>query len=94
MVDEKHYKDLVVIYFNAYLHNKSIKMLSLYYHQLMGKIKKYKGKIFDGSWLYARRFKEIIGIKEFDNAKILIDKHDKLPDNIACCDINEMCYKR
>ena len=41
-----------------------------------------------------RRFKEIIGIKEFDNAKILIDKHDKLPDNIACFDINGICYKR
>ena len=29
------------------------------------------------------KIKEIIGIEIFDNAKVLIDTNDKLPDNIT-----------
>ena len=43
LIDEKNYKD-VVVYFTRYVHNKSIKILSLYYHELMGKIRKAEGK--------------------------------------------------
>ena len=43
LIDEKNYKDIVV-YFTRYVHNKSIKNLSLYYHELMGKIEKAEGK--------------------------------------------------
>ena len=47
-------------------------------------------KVFDG-------IKEIIGIKKFDNTKILIYTDDKLPWTILllkCCDINNISYKR
>ena len=43
LIDEKNYKDLK-IYFTRYVHSKFIKMLSLYYHELIGKIIE---KIFD-----------------------------------------------
>ena len=29
------------------------------------------------------RIKEIIGIEKFDNTKILVDKDDKLPDDVT-----------
>ena len=45
--DEKIYKNLTT-YFTRYVHSKSIKMLSLHYHELMGKIKEYEGKNIDG----------------------------------------------
>ena len=38
LIDEKNYSDLV-IYFTVYVHSKSMKMLSLYYHELTGKVK-------------------------------------------------------
>ena len=34
----------LVIYFPRYVYSKSIKMLSLHYPELMGKIKEYEGK--------------------------------------------------
>ena len=34
LIDEKNYKHLV-IYFTSYVDKKSMKMLSLYYHELM-----------------------------------------------------------
>ena len=39
----KNYKNLV-IYFTRYVHTKAIKMLRLYYHKLMGKIKEDERK--------------------------------------------------
>ena len=39
-----------MIYFTRYVHGKSMKMLSLYYHELIGKAEGYEGKeylIFD-----------------------------------------------
>ena len=38
LIDKKDYKDLS-IYFTRYVHSKSIKMLALHYHELMGKNK-------------------------------------------------------
>ena len=47
LVDKKNYKNLT-IYFTRYVHSKS-KMLSVYYHELMRKIKEHEAKkIFDG----------------------------------------------
>ena len=43
LIDEKNYKGLV-IYFTRYVHSKSIKMLSLYYPKLIGKIEEHKWK--------------------------------------------------
>ena len=52
-IDEKNYKNLV-IYFIRYVHRKSIKMLSLYFLELTGKIEEHWRKNTDGWWLYAR----------------------------------------
>ena len=46
MYDEKDFKDLIN-YFAKHNHEKSIKMLILYYHELARKIEKYGEKIFD-----------------------------------------------
>ena len=47
LIDKKNYQDLVT-YFTRYVHSKAIKMLSLYYYRLMGKIEEHEGKkIFD-----------------------------------------------
>ena len=53
LIDEKKYKDLG-IYFTGYMHCKSIKMLSLFYHELMGKVKEREWKTLGDWWLYAR----------------------------------------
>ena len=76
LIDKKNYKDLTI-------HSKSMKMLSLHYHKLIGKTKEHKrtkylmvnnyilDKILD-------KAKEIIGILKFDDTKILIKTDDKL----------------
>ena len=43
LMDEKSYKDLV-IFFTRYDCEKSIRMLSLYYQELIGKIEEYERK--------------------------------------------------
>ena len=54
----------------------------------MRKIAVYQGKNI-WSWItymlnnVLSKIKEIIGIEIFDNAKVLIDTNDKLPDNIT-----------
>ena len=63
-------------------------MLNLYYHKVMGKINEYEDKeyLIVGNYVLDKvlgRFKKIIGIKEFDKTKILIDTDDILPDNIT-----------
>ena len=82
----RNYEDFI-IYFTRYVHIGLIKTLRLHYHELMGKIKKHKGKkylMLDDYMLNKKlnRIKEIIGIEEFDNIKILAETNDKLPDNI------------
>ena len=42
----------MVIYFTSYVHSKSIKMISLGYLKLMGKVKQNEGKKkIDDQWL-------------------------------------------
>ena len=48
LVGQKNCKGLI-IYVTRHVYSRSIKMLSLYYHELMGNIKEHEGKkIFDG----------------------------------------------
>ena len=63
-----------MICFTIFVHKESIKMLSLYYHELNGKDQRIWGKKY---------FKEIISIEKFDDTKILIDTANKLPDEIT-----------
>ena len=42
LINEKNFKDLIV-YFTRYVHSKLIKMLSLHYHELIGKIEEQEG---------------------------------------------------
>ena len=87
LIDEKNYKDLA-IYFTRYVRIKSIKMFSLYYHELMGKIKEHERKkylmvddyVLD---ILLDRIKEIISIEKVDGPKLLVDTDDKLPGDIA-----------
>ena len=77
-----------MIYFNNNVKSKSIKLLGLRYHQLMGKIEEHKGKKYltVDDYLINKvldKIKGIIGIKKFDDIKILIDTDDKLPDYIT-----------
>ena len=52
-IDEKNYEDLVT-YFTKCVSSKLIKMLSLHYPELIGKIEEHKGKkILVSWWLYA-----------------------------------------
>ena len=86
-MDEKNYKDLV-IHFTRYIHSKSLKTLSMYYHGLMTKTEEHEGKkiFMVDDYLLGKIFdkiKEIIDIEKFDDAEILIDMDDKLPHYIT-----------
>ena len=78
-----------------------MKMLSLHYYELIGKIDEPEGEkylVVDDYMLYKvlGKIKEIIGIEKFDDTNILIDKVDILPDDITLkvlC-INDIRYKR
>ena len=87
LIDEKNYKDLV-IYFTKYVSSKSIKILSLHYYELMGKIEAHERKkhLIAEDYMLGTvldKIKEIIGIAKFDDAKILIDTNDKFRDDIT-----------
>ena len=76
-----------MIYLTRFVHSKSIKTLSLHYDELMRKNKEYEGKKYlkvEDCMMdkVLHIIKEIIGIEEFGNTKILVDTDDKLPDNI------------
>ena len=43
IINEKNYKNLTK-YFTRFVQSNSIKILSLHYHELMGKIKEHEGK--------------------------------------------------
>ena len=63
-------------------------MLSIYYYELMGNVKEHEGRKYLTVDYYMLdevldKTKEIIVIEKFDNIKILIDKVDKLPDDIT-----------
>ena len=53
LIDEKNYNGFVIC-FTRYVHSNSIKILSLHYHELTGKIEEHK-KIYDCCKLYARK---------------------------------------
>ena len=66
----------------------SIKMLSLYFYQLMGKIEEHEEKkslVVDDYMInkVLYNIKEIIGTETYDGNKILINTDDKLPDGIT-----------
>ena len=75
-------------YITRYVHKKSIKLLSLYSHELLGKIEEHEEKSFlivDNYMLekLLEKIKEIIGIDQFDDTKVLIETGVKLPDGIT-----------
>ena len=85
-----------MIYFTRYVNSQSVKMLSLHYHELLGKIEKHEGKkIFDICFYILGgvldKIKEIISIEKFDDTKILINADDELSVKKSF-DINDMCY--
>ena len=85
-IDWKNYKGLA-IYFTSFVNSKSIKMLNLHYHELMGKIDEYERKTYfmSDDYMLGRvlgKIKEIAGIEKFDDTKILIDTDDKLSADI------------
>ena len=56
-------------------------MLSLYFHELMGKIEELEGKkyLMVDDYIVDKvldKIKEIIGIEKFDDTRILIDTDD------------------
>ena len=75
----------MVIYFTRYVHIKSIKILSLYYHELIGKIVEQKGKkyLMVDDYLLDKvsKHKEIVSIEKFDNSIIFIDTDDEFLDD-------------
>ena len=87
LINEKNYKHLT-IYFTRYVHSKSIKVLSLHYHELMGKIQEHEEEIYLMVNYYMldkvlEKIKETTGIIELDDTKILIHTDDILPDYIT-----------
>ena len=73
-----------MIYFTRFVHNKSIKIVILYYDELIGK----KGKkclMADDYMLYRvlDKIKEIIRITKPDDTKVLIDTNEKLSHDIT-----------
>ena len=63
-------------------------MLSLYYHELVGKIEEYEEKkyfMIDDNFLdkVLDKIEKIIDIKKFDDNYMLIEADDKLADDIA-----------
>lgn len=95
-IDEKNYNNLA-IYFTNYINSKSTKMLSLHYHELMVRNVEKKYLIVHDYILnkILEKFKEIICIEKSDVTMILINKDDKLPDDITLkksCLINGTCY--
>ena len=78
----------MVIYFTIYDSGKSIRILGLHYNKLKGKIEKKEGE----RYLIAchcilnevlDKIKEMIGIKKYDDTKILVDTDDELPNYIS-----------
>ena len=85
LINKKIYKDFV-IYFTRYDHGKTIKMLSLYYHKLVGKMEEYERKKYSmlGDNILNKvldKIKKITRIGKFDDTTILIDTDDKFFDD-------------
>ena len=65
----------MTIYFTRFVDRDSIRMLSLYYHELMGKIKQHERK----NYLMVNDYM-LDNIKRIDDTKILINMDNELPD--------------
>ena len=86
MISEKDSKDLL-IYSTRYVQSKSIKLASLYYDELIGKLKEYreiKYLMVDYYMLdkVSDKIKEVIATGKFEDTKMLVVTADKLPDDI------------
>ena len=73
-----------MIYFTIYDSGKSMRILSLHYNKLKGKIEKKKGERYFIACHFILnkvldKIKEMIGIKKYADTKILVDTDDELP---------------
>ena len=87
LIDQKHYKNLMIC-FTRYVHKKSMKMLSLLYHELIGQIEEHEGKKYlmvDDYMLNKalEKIQNITSIEKLDETKILINTDNKLPDDVT-----------
>ena len=78
----------MTIYFTRYVHSKFIKVLSLNYHEVMGKIEKNEEKkyLMVDDYILDKvlgKIKKIMNTEKIDNTVILIDTDGKLPDDIT-----------
>ena len=67
----------MAIYFTIYVRKKSIKMLSLLYHELIGQVEEHEEK------KTLDKIENITSIEELDDTEILINTDNKLPDDIT-----------
>ena len=71
----------LMIYFTRYHPDKSIKMLKLYYDELIEKIEEYEGKkcLMVDNYILDKVLRKIkrIDVEKLDNIKILVDTDDK-----------------
>ena len=77
-----------MIYFTIYDSGKSVRILSLHYNKLKGKIEKKKGERYFIACHFILnkvldKIKEMIGIKKYADTKILVDTDDELPNYIT-----------
>ena len=75
----------MVIYFMRYHLDKSIKIIHLYYNEIIWKNEKYEGKNTWWLMIIHKVLEKIkrIGIEILDNIKVLMDTDDKLLDDIT-----------
>ena len=78
----------MTIYFTRYVHSKFIKVLSLNYHEVMGKIEKHEEKkyLMVDDYILDKvlgKIKKIMNTEKIDNTVILVDTDGKLPDDIT-----------
>ena len=84
LIDEKSYKDLI-IYFTRYDRGKSIRMLRLYYHELMGKIDEHERNLMVEDFMLDKILKKIKMMISIiiDDIKILTETNDELSDDVT-----------
>ena len=75
-MNEKNYKDLVIC-FTSHVRKKSIKMLSLHYHKLVGKTEEQYLMVYD--YMLDKVLDKIKEKTDIDDTKILIDTDNKFP---------------
>ena len=77
----------MTIVFARYDHKTSKRMLSLYYHELMGKSEEYWGrKYLMVDYIVDEvldKIKMMVFVEKLDDTKILIDTDDRLSDEVS-----------